>query len=304
MRHPLALGVQRRPPGLHLHRLGAGVRQRRGDDLAGGVPPARRPRVGGEDDRPDDVVGQRLLVAVGVVGAADQPMPLAVVALEAVLLVADEGDALVGLGAERRPGQAQPAGREAEGLLGRLAPGEAVTGVVHLVEDDQRLDARWRGRRAASACRRPARRWSRSPGCRRAPGRRRWSGPGPGRCPSASAASAHCMRRWSVGQTTTTRATSRRASSRAASVRAKVVLPAPGVAVTRKSFGDCSSYCARAACCHARRGRLFVCGLKASARNALPMTGPSSLPEGQHAQPDASRAPRPGRRIGARRHAV
>src|ERR687892_2257088 len=85
-------------------------------------------------------VGQRLLVAVGVVGTADQAhAPLAVVALEAVLLVAHEGDALVGLGAEGRPGQAQPARGEAVGLLDRLAPGEAVTGVVHLVEDDQRL---------------------------------------------------------------------------------------------------------------------------------------------------------------------
>src|SRR5215218_3048725 len=48
---------------------------------------------------------------------------LAVVTLERVLLVPDEGDPLVGLGPERRPGQAEPAGREAVGLLGRLAPG-------------------------------------------------------------------------------------------------------------------------------------------------------------------------------------
>ena len=289
VRHPLALGVQRGPPGLHLHRLGAGLRQRRGDDLAGGVPPARRPGVGGEDDRPDDGVGQRLLVAVGVVGAADQ----AALALEAVLLVADEGDALVGLGAERRPGQAQPAGRAPEGLLGRLAPGEAVTGVVHLVEDHQRLDARSRGPRAASACRRPARRWSRSPGCRPAPVRRRWSGRGPARCPSGrrrrptAAAGGRSGRRRRRGRP---RGAS---SSRAASVRAKVVLPAPGVAVTRKSFGDCSSYCPSAACCHARSGRLVVCGLKASARAALPMIGSIlRCRERQHAQPDASRAPR------------
>src|SRR5207302_862241 len=115
----------RRPPGLHLDRLGAGLRQRCGDDLARRVPPARRPGVGGEDDRTDDGVRQRLLVAVGVVGAADQPT----LALEAVLLVADEGDALVGFGAERRPRQAEPAGRAPERLLRRLAPGEAVAGV-------------------------------------------------------------------------------------------------------------------------------------------------------------------------------
>ncbi len=53
--------------------------------------------------------------------------------------------------------------------------------------------------------------------------------------PKASAASAHWVRRWSVGQTTTTRSTAREASSSLASDSAKAVLPAPGVAVTRKS---------------------------------------------------------------------
>src|SRR3954463_9717112 len=97
---------------------------------AGGGPPARGAGAGGEEDRTDDGVRQRLLVAVRVVGAADQ----AALAFEAVLLVPDEGDALVRLGAERRPGQAEPAGRAPERLLRCLAPGEAVTGVVHLVE--------------------------------------------------------------------------------------------------------------------------------------------------------------------------
>jgi hypothetical protein len=68
------------------------------------------------------------------------------------------------------------------------------------------------------------------------------------------------------------RATSRRVSSRAASVSANVVLPAPGVAVTRKSLGDCCSYCSSAACCQARSGRLVVCGPTASTRAALPMS--------------------------------
>src|SRR3712207_7973884 len=70
----------------------------------------------------------------------------------------------------------------------------------------------------------------------------------------------------------------------AARVRAKVVLPAPGVAVTRKSFGDSCSYLSRAACCQARSGRLVLCGATASARAALPMRSEEHTSELQSRQ--------------------
>ena len=108
---------------------GPGVGQRGGDHLTGAVPPAGHPGVGGEDHRPDHPVGQRLPVAVGVVGDRAQQF--------AVGLVVDERDPLPRFGPERGAGQAQPAVHVTEGLGGRLAPGQAVTGVVDLVEHDQ-----------------------------------------------------------------------------------------------------------------------------------------------------------------------
>ena len=53
-------------------------------------------------------------------------------------LVAHERDALVGPGPERGAGQAQPPLGRLERLGRRLAPRQAVAGVVDLVEDDQR----------------------------------------------------------------------------------------------------------------------------------------------------------------------
>ena len=81
---------------------------------------------------PDDVVGQRVGVAVGVVGDRARD---AVVAGR----VGDERDR-VDVGAERRAGQRQPAGRRLERLAHALAPRQRVAGVVHLVEDHQRLE--------------------------------------------------------------------------------------------------------------------------------------------------------------------
>ena len=100
-------GFERGAPGRRLGALGVRLRQRRGDDLAGAVAPPRRAGVGREHDRAHDAVAQRVAVAVGEVGVA---APAAV----GVGLVADERDALVGPGAERRAGQAQPAGGELE----------------------------------------------------------------------------------------------------------------------------------------------------------------------------------------------
>ena len=56
--------------------------------------------------------------------------------------------------------------------------------------------------------------------------------------PTRAAASAHWVFRCSVGATTVTRSMTRRDSSSEATVSANVVLPAPGVATARKSFGD------------------------------------------------------------------
>ena len=53
--------------------------------------------------------------------------------------------------------------------------------------------------------------------------------------PNRAAACAHWCLRCSVGVTMVSAATSRRASSSAATVSAYVVLPAPGVATSRKS---------------------------------------------------------------------
>ena len=53
--------------------------------------------------------------------------------------------------------------------------------------------------------------------------------------PNRAAAAAHWCLRCSVGVTMVRNATSRRASNSAATVSAYVVLPAPGVATSRKS---------------------------------------------------------------------
>src|SRR5699024_4981455 len=73
--------------------------------------------------------------------------------------------------------------------------------------------------------------------------------------PTRAAESAHCTFRCSVGATTVTRLTIFWARSSAANRRANVVLPAPGVATARKSFG-CSPWGALG------KGRLqlFSCG--------------------------------------------
>ena len=70
--------------------------------------------------------------------------------------------------------------------------------------------------------------------------------------PTRAAASAHWYLRCSVGQTIVTLWTSAELSSSVATRSAKVVLPAPGVATARKSWGIVSRYCASAAACQAR----------------------------------------------------
>ena len=98
--------------------------------LARAVAPPRLTRVRQEHHGPDHAVGQRLGVAVGVVGLRAQH------AL-AVGLVVDERDRAV-VAAKWRAGQGQPAGRVAEGLTDGLAPALRVAAVVDLVENDER----------------------------------------------------------------------------------------------------------------------------------------------------------------------
>jgi hypothetical protein len=97
--------------------------------LARAVPPARLARVGQEDHRPDNTVGQCLSVAVGVVGLrAHQAF--------AVGLVADERDRAV-VAAERRTRQRESAGRVGVGLADGVAPTLRVAAMVDLVENDK-----------------------------------------------------------------------------------------------------------------------------------------------------------------------
>ena len=126
---PFPRGVERRPPGLRDLVLGHRRAQGGGDLVADPGAPAHLAGVGQEDNRPDHAVLQRGPVAVHVVRGA---------ALAAARLVdvGDERDR-VGVAAERRAGQRQPAAGRLERLLDRLAPGQRVARVVDLVEDDQ-----------------------------------------------------------------------------------------------------------------------------------------------------------------------
>ena len=122
---------QRGAPGLGDGVLGHRFAEPGGDLVARLGAPAHVPAVGQEDDRPHDVVAQRVAVAVGVVGDR-APDPVG------VLGVLHERDG-VGVGAERRAGQREPAGGRLERLEARLAPGLGVAGVVDLVQDHQGL---------------------------------------------------------------------------------------------------------------------------------------------------------------------
>ena len=130
--HPRPLGIQRGPQRVRRHVLGQRLAEAGRDLVAGAGAPLHLARVGQEQHRPDDVVGQRLRVAVGVVGDR---------ARDAVRSgrVGDERDR-VDVGAERRAGQRQPSGRRLERLAHALAPAQRVAGVVDLVEDHQRLE--------------------------------------------------------------------------------------------------------------------------------------------------------------------
>ena len=126
---PLPRRVERGPPGLRDLVLGHRGAQRGGDLVPGPGAPAHLAGVGQEDHRAHHAVLERGPVAVDVVRGA---------ALAACFAdIGDERDG-VGVAAERRAGQREPAPGRVEGLLDRVAPGQRVARVVDLVEDDQR----------------------------------------------------------------------------------------------------------------------------------------------------------------------
>ncbi|MPN34930.1 hypothetical protein SDC9_182424 [bioreactor metagenome] len=128
-RDPGAVRVEGGPQRLGDHVLGHRFTEPGGHLVAGVRPPVHVPRVGHEEHRADDPVGQRLGIAVVVVRARTHR------AL-AVRFVRDERDR-VRIGAERGAGQRQPPLRRLAGLADRLTPAQGVTGVVDLVEDHQ-----------------------------------------------------------------------------------------------------------------------------------------------------------------------
>ena len=129
-RYPLALRVEHRAPGprrlLGVQRLAQPGRML----LARACAPARLARVGEEHHRPDHAVGQRLGVAVGVVGRrAHQSL--------GVRRVGDERDRGV-VAAERCARQREASRRVVERLADGVTPTLRVAAVVDLVEHDER----------------------------------------------------------------------------------------------------------------------------------------------------------------------
>ena len=130
-RDPGAGRVEGGTQGLGVEVLGQRLAEPGGHLVAGAGAPLHLAGVRQEQHRPHDVVGERVLVAVGEVGER---------ARDAVCAggVGDERDR-VDVRAERRAGQGQPTGRGLERLADAFAPRQRVTRMVHLVEDDQRL---------------------------------------------------------------------------------------------------------------------------------------------------------------------
>ncbi len=97
--------------------------------FAGAVAPTGLAGVGHEHHRAHDAVGQRVGIAIGVVG-------LGMLEARGVRFIGDERDRAV-VAAERGAGQRQPPRRVVERFPDGVAPRLGVTAVVDLVEDDE-----------------------------------------------------------------------------------------------------------------------------------------------------------------------
>ena len=250
--HPLAARVERGAPRLRDGVLGHRLAEPGGDLVAGLGAPAHVAAVGEEDDGPHDAVGRarcRSRRCSRRRSGGCRRCPPRTRRTGSGWCRSGTG---VPVSASRRVAGSN-ASRHASPQDLR------VTGVVDLVEDDQRLALLARGCGAASG-RTPTPAYVIA-----TPWYSLLSGPalysGSSLMPIRAAASAHCFFRCSVGATTVICCTTWWCSSQEARVSAKVVFPAPGVATARKSRGCSWMYASmppaarRAACWPCPRGR-------------------------------------------------
>ena len=128
MGHPSPGRRERCAPRLVLVLLRAAA-ERGGIGIARVIHPSGDTRVRREDDGTHHAISQGIAVGVGEIGKRPH--------LVAVLLIGDEGDPLIRLGAERRAAQPEAPLGGVEGLAHAIAPGEAVTGVMDLIHDHE-----------------------------------------------------------------------------------------------------------------------------------------------------------------------
>ena len=129
--HPLAGRVQRGAPRPCRLLDGQRFAQPRRVLFAGAVSPACLPGVGEEYHRPHHTIGQRLGIAVGVIGLRSQhPVGAA--------RIGDEWDGTV-VTTKRCAGQGESASGVAERFPDRLTPRLGVAAMVDFVKDDQGL---------------------------------------------------------------------------------------------------------------------------------------------------------------------
>ncbi len=134
MTDPLALGIERDPPGPVLDRARGlstefvGLLSDVGQRPGSGVTPACDAGVRGEHDRSAHTVAQGIAVGVGHVSRRDAPL--------IGVLVGDVRN-LFGTRAKRGSGHEQLLDSRVERLDHRFAPGQSITGMVDFIHHDQ-----------------------------------------------------------------------------------------------------------------------------------------------------------------------